>query len=246
VNDVHTGGKVVLKSLITVVRGRTARIAEEVADQNALLILDQQMRDATGALDRAKKALAVAIAQESQEQQRLNATRSRIEDLETRAVAAIEAGRDDLANEAAEAIATLEAERDASLTARTLFAAEIGKLKGHVLQQQMRFSQLERGRRIARAAEAVRVARRGRIESGPIFAGTLAEAEATLARLREHQVEADAAEGAFDALDAATGPIAVAEKLSAEGFGPRLKSNAADVLARLRERAAGGKPQAGT
>src|SRR5208282_5724924 len=190
-----------LKTLITLVRGRTVTIAEEVADQNALLILDQQMRDATGAIDRAKKALAVAIAQESQESQRLDATRARIEDLETRAVAAIEAGRDDLAIEAAEAIATLEAERAASATARALFAAEIAKLKGHVLQQQMRFSQLERGRRIARAAEA-----------------------------------------AFDALDAATGPIAVAEKLSAEGFGPRLKPNAADVLARLRERASGGKP----
>jgi phage shock protein A len=230
------------KTLITLVRGRSFAIAEEVADQNALLILDQQMRDATGALDRAKKALAVAIAQESQEGQRLDATRSRIEDLETRAVAAIEAGRDDLATEAAEAIATLEAERDASLTARALFAAEIAKLKGHVLQQQMRFSQLERGRRIARAAEAVRVARRGRIEGAPIFAGTLAEAEATLARLREHQVEADAAESAFDA---ATGPIAVAEKLSAEGFGPRLKPNTADVLARLRQRAAGTKPDSG-
>jgi phage shock protein A len=233
-----------LKTLITLVRGRTFAIAEEFADQNALLILDQQMRDATGAIDRAKKALAVAIAQESQEGQRLDATRSRIEDLETRAVAAIEAERDDLAAEAAEAIAALEAERDASLTARALFAAEIAKLKVHVLQQQMRFSQLERGRRIARAAEAVRVARRGRIEGAPIFAGTLAEAEATLARLREHQVEADAAESAFDALDAATGPIAVAEKLSAEGFGPRLRPNAADVLARLRERAAGGKPEA--
>jgi phage shock protein A len=231
-----------LKTLITLVRGRTFAIAEGVADQNALLILDQQMRDATGALDRAKKALAVAIAQESQEGQQLDAARSRIEDLETRAVAAIEAGRDDLATEAAEAIATLEAERDASLTARALFAAEIAKLKGHVLQQQMRFSQLERGRRIARAAEAVRVARRGRIEAAPIFAGTLAEAEATLARLREHQVEADAAESALDALDAATGPIAVVEKLSAEGFGPRLRPNTADVLARLRERAAGGKP----
>jgi phage shock protein A len=231
-----------LKTLITLVRGRTFAIAEGVADQNALLILDQQMRDATGALDRAKKALAVAIAQESQEGQQLDAARSRIEDLETRAVAAIEAGRDDLATEAAEAIATLEAERDASLTARALFAAEIAKLKSHVLQQQMRFSQLERGRRIARAAEAVRVARRGRIETAPISAGTLREAEATLARLREHQVEADAAESAFDALDAATGPIAVAEKLSAEGFGPRLRPNTADVLARLRERAAGGKP----
>ena len=235
-----------LKTLITLVRGHTYAIAEEVADQNALLILDQQMRDATGALDTAKKALAVAIAQESQESQRLDATRARIEDLETRAVAAIEAGRDDLAVEAAEAIATLEAERDASLTARALFAAEIAKLKGHVLQQQMRFSQLERGRRIARAAEGVRVARRGRIEDAPVFPGTLAEAEATLARLREHQVEAEAAEAAFDVLDAATGPIAVAEKLSAEGFGPRLRPNAAGVLARLRERAAGGKPEANT
>src|SRR5215471_15917122 len=49
-----------LKTLITLVRGRTALITKEVADQNALLILDQQMRDVTGALDRAKKALAVA------------------------------------------------------------------------------------------------------------------------------------------------------------------------------------------
>jgi phage shock protein A len=231
-----------MKTLITLVRGRTAVIAEELGDQNALVILDQQMRDAAGALERAKKGLAVAIAQEGQEEQRLDATHARIADLETRAVAAIEAGRQDLAIEAAEAIATLEAERDASAAARTLFAAEIAKLKSHVLQQQMRFSQLERGRRIARAAEAVRVARRGRIEDAPLFAGTLAEAEATLARLREHQVEADTAE----AVDAATGPSAVAEKLSAEGFGPRLKPNAADVLARLRERATGGKPDSNT
>ena len=233
------------KPLVTLVRGRVVAIGEEVADQNALAILDQQMRDAAGALDRAKKALAVAIAQESQEGQRLDATRARIEDLETRAVAAIAAERDDLAAEAAEAIATLEADRDASLTARALFAAEIAKLRSHVLQQQIRLSQLERGRRIARAREAVRVARRGRIEAAPIFEGTLAEAEATLSRLREHQVEADAAEASFDALDAASGPIAVAEKLSAEGFGPRLKPNAADVLARLRQRAAGGEPAPG-
>ena len=158
-----------LKTLITLVRGRTALVAEELGDQNALLILDQQMRDATLALERAKKALAVAVAQESQEQQRLDATLARIADLETRTIAAIEAGREDLAAEAAEAIATLKAERYASLTARTLFTAEIAKLKGHVLQQQMRFSQLERGRRIARAAEAVRIARRGRIEGAPIF-----------------------------------------------------------------------------
>jgi phage shock protein A len=234
-----------LKTLVTLVRGRAVAIGEEIADQNALAILDQQMRDAAGALDRAKRALAVAIAQESQEGQRQDATRARIKDLETRAVAAIAAERDDLAAEAAEVIATLETESDASLTARALLAAEIAKLRSHVLQQQMRLSQLERGRRIARAGEAVRIARRGRIEAASIFAGTLADAEATLSRLREHQVEADAAEAAFDTLDAATGPTAIAEKLSAEGFGPRLKPNAADVLARLRQRAAGSEPAPG-
>ncbi|MBV8335264.1 MAG: PspA/IM30 family protein [Alphaproteobacteria bacterium] len=233
------------RTLITIVRSRAFAAGDAVADQNALLFLDQQMRDAGAAIDRAKKALAVATAQESQEAQRLEATRTQIADLETRAVAALEGGREDLATEAAETIANLETERDASLTARALFAAEIAKLRSHVLQQRMRLAQLERGRRIARAAEEVRIARRGRIEAAPIFEGTLAEAEATLARLRERQVEADAAEAAYDALDEATSPITVAEKLAAEGFGPRLKPSAADVLARLRERAAAGKPATG-
>jgi phage shock protein A len=234
-----------LKTLVTLVRGRTAVFAEAVADQNALMILDQQMRDAVGALDRAKKALAVAIAQDSEEARRLEANRARIDDLETRAVAAIETGREGLATEAAEAIAGLEAECEASSSARNLFTAEIARLKAHVSEQQARFSRLERGRRVARAAEAVRVARRGRIEAAPVYKGTLAEAETTLARLREQQVEADAAEAAFDALDAATGPEAVAKKLAAEGFGPRLKPSAADVLARLKERAAGSTPATG-
>src|SRR5215469_14410055 len=152
------GGEM-FKTLITLMRGRTVTIAEEIADQNALVILDQQMRDARGALERAKKALAVAIAQDNQEGQRLDATRARIEDLETRAMASLDAGRDDLATEAAEAIATLEAERDASATARALFAAEITKLKGHIAQQQMRLSQLERADRPSRGGGPDRAAR---------------------------------------------------------------------------------------
>jgi phage shock protein A len=172
----------------------------------------------------------------------MSATGMQIADLETRAIAAIRAGRDDLAAETAEIIAGLTAERDAAASAHALFADEIAKLRRHVRQQELRLSQLERGRRIARAAEAVRIARRGRVEAAPIFTGTLAEAEATLARLRERQVEADAAEAALDALDSATGPAAVAEKLAAEGFGPRCNPDAADILARLRRRAGDSKP----
>lgn len=226
------------KTLVTLVRGRTAAAGEEIADRNALAILDQQMRDATAALERAKRALALAMAQDGQEGRRLDAVRGQITDLEGRTTAALEAGNEALAREGAEAIARLEAERDAAMTARALFAAEIGRLKAHVAQAESRIAALDRGRRIARAAEAVRGLKRGRIEAALPYQATLSEAEGTLARLRERQSEAQAAEEALDAIDASTGPLQAAEKLAAAGFGPRIQTTADDVLARLKARPA--------
>ena len=231
-----------LKNWITLVRGQVAAAGEEVADRHALTILDQQMRDATTTFARSQRALAIALAQDRQERQKLEAARTKIADLEGRAIAAIRAGRDELAAEAATAIADLEAEHDAAAAACTLFADEIEKLKAHLRRHRLRLAQLERGRRIARTAESVRSARRGRVEAASPFEATLAEAETTLSRLRERQTEAESAEAAFDTLDVTGRPATVTEKLAAEGFGPRTAPNAADVLTRLRQRAASAEP----
>lgn len=222
------------KTVLTLFRGRVAVAEEELQDRTALLILDQQMRDGAAALDRSKRALALAIAQDQQEGKRLEQTCARIADLETRATAALDGGREDLAREAAQAIAGLEAERDAAKTARALFATEIARMRRHVANAEARISELDRGRRIARAAEAVRSLRRGGIEAARPYECTLPEAEATLRRLRERQVQAEAADDALMELDVATGPLATAEKLAEQGFGPRIKTTADDVLARLR------------
>jgi phage shock protein A len=96
------------KTLFTLARGRSYETGERVADANALTILDQQIRDAAGNLDRARRALAIAVAQDGAETRRAESVRGRIADLETRAVAALGGARDDLATEAAEAIAALE------------------------------------------------------------------------------------------------------------------------------------------
>jgi len=119
------------------------------------------------------------------------------------------------------------------MTARTLFAAEISRLKRHVASAEARINELDRGRRIARASEAVRALRRGGVEAARPYESTLPEAENTLKRLRERQLEAQAADQALTEIDAASGPLATAEKLAEQGFGPRLKSTADDVLARL-------------
>ncbi|PAY08788.1 MULTISPECIES: PspA/IM30 family protein [Bradyrhizobium] len=222
------------KTVLTIFRGGVAAAEEELQDRTALVVLDQQMRDAAAAVDRSKRTLALAIAGDAQEGRRLEATNARIADLEVRASAALEGGREDLAREAAQAIANLEAERDAAMTARTLFATEITRLKRHVANAEARIAELDRGRRLARASEAVRSLRRSGIEAARPYESTLPEAEATLKRLRERQIEIQAADDALFEIDTASGPVVIAEKLAEQGFGPRMKSTADDVLARLK------------
>jgi phage shock protein A len=219
----------------TLLRGATHAAEQEVLDRSALLILDQHIRDAAAGIERAKRALAVAIAQDEAEGKRLETTLARIADLEDRAAAALAAGREELATEAAEAIALMEADRDAMRQARAMFAQEIARLRRDVTGATHRLNELERGRRIAHAAEAVRRLRAGgvRPSAGPTG---LAEAEATLRRLRERQAEDAAADAAMDSLETGETGASIADRLEAAGFGRRTKPTAASVLERLRQR----------
>src|SRR5208283_2306303 len=128
VNIVHNRSWQMFKTLMTLMRGQAFEAEQRVKDQNALALLDQQMRDAAGTVERARKALALAMAQERQEAQRLDQIKAQIADLEQRAVAALRGGREDLAQQAAQRLAMLEADAAASARAQQLFATEIGKL----------------------------------------------------------------------------------------------------------------------
>jgi len=233
-----------LKTIVTLVRGAAFRAEEEFADRSALLILDQQIRDSAAAIERAKRALAVAIAQDEAEGKRLDTTLSRIADLEERAVAALDGGSEELASEAAEAIAVMEADRDAIREARATFAREIGQLKATVARSGQRLAELERGRRIASAAESVRRLKTGHGVAGPGGATALADAEATLRRLRERQAEDAAAASALETLDSEANPASVAQRLEAAGIGKRTRMTAADVLARLKQKTGAPAPAA--
>src|SRR6185437_13752591 len=100
------------KTLVALIRGATASAEQQFADRNSLLLLDQQIRDGANSLERAKRALALTIAQDRQEEARITAAETRIAELELRVAAALRAGDETLAREGAEAIAALEADRD--------------------------------------------------------------------------------------------------------------------------------------
>ena len=97
-----------------------------------------------------------------------------------------------------------------------------------------RLADLNRGRRVARVAEAVRISRRGTIEPADGQLCTLSEAEATLARLRGRQESAAEACDTLASISSATKPETIERRLETAGFGPATRPTAASVLARLK------------
>jgi phage shock protein A len=223
-----------IKTLITLMRGHSARAAEQLEDQNALLILEQQIRDAAAALDQARRALAVAAAQDATEGKRIATLQADIKDLEARATAAL-GTREDLATEAAETIAGLEIDLAAAQAAHTSFARESARLRALVRNGERRIADLERGRRTAQAAEAVRRLRTKGLWTVGQNASSLRDAEATLERLRRNQAESETADRVYDELAGESGADLIKEKLEQAGFGERTRPTAASVLERLRQ-----------
>lgn len=133
------------KMITTLIRARTADATEAFSDAHALTILRQQLRDAADGLEGAKRAVAVVMAYAQREKKSATRIAGQIADLETRAVAALGMGREDLATEAASAIAELEAEAEAAARAMAHYDAETRRLRETVALAEQRLRTLQRG-----------------------------------------------------------------------------------------------------
>lgn len=220
--------------ILTLIRGRAHDAEQAFIDRNAVPLLAQQIRDAANGIQSARRAVAIAVAQNEQEKSQHTAIAGRIADLETRAVAALQKGNDELARQAAEAIAQFEAERDASEKAQAQFTQTIDKLKATVRASEARLQELQRGERLARATEQTQKLSAACDDNSGL--ATLDDAEETLARLRAYQDRCQIAASAMKEMDVASRQTLIIEKLANAGFGASLGPSADDVLARLRER----------
>jgi phage shock protein A len=145
--------------------------------------LERSISAAHHAHTAARRALAVALAEETRESVRRTALATKAADLEQRAVAALKAGREDLAVQAAEMIAAMATDINASERASTRFAAEVTLARREVDQQRRRLSELDRGHRLARIGQALSATALS--ATAPTSHGGLdhlSEAEAALAR----------------------------------------------------------------
>ena len=221
------------KQIFTLMRGRRYEAMEAVTDRHALPILRQQIREGAQAVEASRRAVAVAIAQNEQERAQHARLDKQILDLEQRTVAALEQGRDELAREAAESIAHLEAERDASAAAQARFGSEIARLRACLRDAEARLRNLQRGQRLAVATDRTQRLQVVVPDSG---LASLRDAEETLKRLQDRQNELDATAAAMRSLEAEGSAEGVREKLAAAGCGAPLTTTADEVLERLASR----------
>lgn len=164
-------------------------------------------------------ALAHATVTERREAERLEALIAEVTALEGRAILAIQGGRQDLAERAAESLALLEARRVAQ-SAICAEARSTARLFRHrVDADRIRLQKLDHGRALARIRS---------IAPAQALISPIAEAEDQLATLN--------ATDAVMRLD--TQPHHIAQELADAGFGPSHQNEAAAILERLQAAAA--------
>jgi phage shock protein A len=212
-----------------------ARLLDMLIDPQAqasspMASLERSISAAHHAHTAARRALAVAVAEETREAARRTALAAKANDLEQRAVAALQAGREDLAAQAAEAIAAMATDINASERTATRFAAEVALARREVASQRRRLSELDRGRRLARIGQALSATMQTSADGLDHFSA----AEAALARVAADNHDARAARE-----EMAQPAETLVERMSDAGFGESSHVRASDVLARLRATAAG-------
>lgn len=228
-----------LRIFTTLVRGAAAEAEQAVFDANAIRILEQQLREAAGALEYSKRELACAMAHRASEARAAEALEARRAELEQAAVEALAGGREDLANDAATVIAATEDELNERRAASKRFDTDIARLRMLSDNGRKRLAELRRGLEMARAQEALRRAGANGRRALATGSGALREAEATLAKIREKHMHSDDFAEACEVLEADTAERAIDKRMAEAGFGPNLKTKPTDVLERLKRKQAG-------
>ena len=219
--------------LLTAFRGKSTEIGEAIIDRQALTILDQEIRDADSSIRSAQNDLAGLMGKEKLAAKELVELKSTITDLESRATAALNAQREDLALEVAVRIGELEGQLKLKADAHSQLQAGIARMRQDIAKAQTRINGLRTQVDMAKARETVQKAQVSASVASGQANGKLETAVASLSRLQKRQEERAATMEAHEELaDHASGSD-LDRRLREANIIPD-ENSAQSVLARLK------------
>ena len=221
-----------LTTLKTLFTGANARAEDRVRDTFALELIDQKIRETETQLKAAKATLATLVQRQRSEQRLYEAVTARVETMLTRTKAALEEGRQDMAAQAAEAIATMENEAQLRQDTLDRLEMQITRLRASVEAAHRRIIDLKQGAITAKAMRREQQMQ-SRLNSTISSTSSADEAEELIAKVvgkddpfEQSQILAE--------INADLNHNTLEDRMAAQGFGPATKVTAQDVLSRLK------------
>lgn len=145
----------------TAFKGMVSETGEEIADNQALRILDQEIREADAELKQAKTDLTGIIAKRKGEERRVQELTQKIGEYENYAMAAMQKGDETLATEIAGRIADLESDQQTHQTLLEEFSGSEQKLRQSLKTAEVNLKRLKQQADVVKATQSVQSAQAG-------------------------------------------------------------------------------------
>jgi phage shock protein A len=217
----------------TAIRGGVSEAGEVIVDNQALRILDQEIRDADSELGKSKDALTGIIAKRKLADKKVESLKSSLAKYEGYAMQALDTGDEGLAVEIAEKIAGLETELMGEEGVAKSFRDSETQLRKSVLQTEANLKRLKQQVDTVKATEIVQRSQAAVAARHSGAGSSMGSAVDSLERLKNKQAERAAKFEAASELAESTEEVSLDAKLKAAGLGDGGASGG-DVLARLR------------
>ena len=219
--------------IATAVRGGANEVGEAIVDQQALRILDQEIREADNDIISSKEALTGIIAKRKLADKKVESLKASIKEYEGYVMQALDKGDETLATEVADKIAGQEAELAGEAGVVTSFADSEGQLRRAVAQTEANLKRLKQQVDTVRATETVQRAQAAVAARHSGADSSMRSAVDSLDRLKTKQAERAAKFEAANELANSTEEVSLNDKLKAAGIVDG-GAKGGDVLARLR------------
>ena len=217
----------------TAIRGGVSEAGEAIVDNQALRILDQEIRDADNELGKSKEALTGIIAKRKLADKKVASLKSSLTEYEGYAMQALDKGDEALAGEIATKIAGFETEIMGEEGLAKSFADSEAQLRKAVAQTEANLKRLKQQVDSVRATEMVQKAQAAVAARHSGAGSSMRSALDSLDRLKVKQAERSAKFEAASELAQSTEEISLDDKLKAAGIVDGGASGG-DVLARLK------------
>lgn len=223
--------------MMTALRGGVNEAGEAIVDSQALRILDQEVREASAALEDSKNSLAEIIARQKVAQEKCSQLERDILEHEGYAVKALDKGDQNLALEVAEKISDLEARLSQEGASANEFAAHAEKMRETIKQTERNLKRLRQQVDTVKATENVQRAQAAVAERHSGSHSKMRTAMDSLERIKEKQALKSAQMAAASELAEDTSDDLLKTKLEEAGIASNGNS-AQEILDRLKSKVA--------